>query len=84
MVPVAGGVEGEALRPLDFAPRPGAARRLFTDEQVASELRRLGEEQRPDGGWTVEFVSVSPAATLEWRAYTTVAAVALATIAASL
>ncbi len=77
VVPVQGGVEGEALRPLDFAARPGAARRLFPDELIASELRRLSAEQRADGGWTVEFVSVSPAAALEWRAYVTVAAVAL-------
>ena len=77
VVPVQGGVEGKALRPLDFARRPGVVRRLFPDELIASELRRLSAEQRADGGWTVQFVSVSPAAALEWRAYVTVAAVAL-------
>jgi hypothetical protein len=78
LVPVQGGVEGEALRPLDIAPRPaGAARRLFPDDLIAAELRRLAAKQRPDGGWTVEFTSASPAATLEWRAYATVQAVAL-------
>ncbi|MGH8928072.1 MAG: hypothetical protein ACRDWH_06955, partial [Acidimicrobiia bacterium] len=78
VVAVQGGVEGEAHRPLDFAPRPGgAARRLFADAIIAEELRRLAQGQRPDGGWTVDFVPASPAATLEWRAYATVRAIAL-------
>jgi hypothetical protein len=78
LVPVKGGVEGEALRPLDLAPWPdGAARTLFADDLVARELRRLAGAQQPDGGWTVEFVSVTPAAKLEWRAYATVGAVSL-------
>lgn len=77
VLPVEGGAEGEVLRPLDFAPRPGAARRLFHDTLITDELRRLSNGQRPDGGWTVEFKSASPAATLEWRAYATVHAVAL-------
>lgn len=78
VVPVPGGAEDEALRPLDLGPRPGsAALRLFPAGLIDQELRRLGDEQRPDGGWTVEFVSASPAATLEWRAYATVRAVEL-------
>lgn len=78
VVQVKGGAEGEAVRALDFAPRPaGAARRLFADDLVIEELRRLREGQRSDGGWTVEFASSSPAAALEWRAYATVQAVAL-------
>lgn len=78
VVPVQGGAAGEVLRPLDFAPRPtGAARRLFPDGVVDDELRRLAARQQPDGGWTVEFVSSSPAAALEWRAYATVDAVEL-------
>ena len=79
VVPVQGGAQGEALGPLDFAPRPtGAARRLFDAGLIAQELQRLAEGQRSDGGWTVDFVSSSPAATLEWRAYATVDAVATA------
>ncbi len=74
VVPVAGGVEGEAVRPLDLAPRPGPARRLFAGDAVDAELRRLAGEQRADGGWTVDFVSASPAGALEWRAYATVQA----------
>lgn len=78
IVPVAGGTETEALRPLDLARSPGAAaRRLFADHVVAAELRRLAAAQQPDGGWTVAFVSSSPAAALEWRAYATVGAVAV-------
>lgn len=77
VVAVAGGAEGEALRPLDFAPHAGPARRLFDDRLIEAELQRLAEGQQPDGGWTVDFVSSSPAATLEWRAYTTVGAIAI-------
>jgi hypothetical protein len=76
IVPVAGGAPDEALRPLDLAPRPdGPARRLFADGIVSAELARLAARQQPDGGWTVDFESYSPAAALEWRGYATVAAV---------
>jgi hypothetical protein len=78
VVAVQGGAEGEALRPLDFAPRPnGPARRLFSEAVIAQEWRRLINRRGRDGGWTVKFVSASPAATLEWRGYATVRAVAL-------
>lgn len=74
VVPVAGGDDGEALRPLDFAPHPdGPARRLFDERIIERELTRLVEAQHDDGGWTVDFKAGSPAAALEWRAYATVA-----------
>ena len=76
VIPVQGGTADEALRPLDVAPRPGPARRLFADGTVSAELDRLAARQQPDGGWTVDFESSSPAASLEWRGYATVAAVA--------
>lgn len=79
-VHVAGGLEDEMMRPLDFAPFPGRpARALFEDEVVAAELERLDREQQDDGGWRVDFASYSPAAELEWRGYATVAAVAILT-----
>jgi hypothetical protein len=78
LVPVAGGSEGETLRPLDFAPEPGtAARRLFTAEAVEADLRKLAADQDSDGGWHVDFASFSPAAALEWRGYKTVSAVSV-------
>ncbi len=78
LVPVAGGIEGETLRVLDFAPEPGsAARKLFTAEAVDADLRRLAAEQRSDGGWHVDFTNYSPAAELEWRGYKTVSAVSV-------
>ena len=77
VVPVEGGAEGEAIRPLDLAPRPdGAARRLFSDQIISCEHERLARRQQPDGGWAVDFPSVSPAASLEWRGYATVNAIA--------
>ena len=75
VVPVQGGAAGEALRALDLAPRAGAVRDLFAGDVVAGELDRLARGQQPDGGWTVDFESSSPAAALEWRGYATVAAV---------
>ncbi|TWF75678.1 hypothetical protein FHX44_111562 [Pseudonocardia hierapolitana] len=75
IVPVAGGAEGEALRPLDFAPTPGPARGLFSAETIAAELETLADAQHDDGGWSVDFDSYSPAAALEWRGYKTVSAV---------
>ncbi len=72
---VAGGVEDEYMRPLDFAPLPGGpARTLFSAAVVDAELRRLADAQQPDGGWPVVFASYSPAATLEWRGHRTVEA----------
>ena len=70
---VTGGAEDEYMRPLDFAPLPGGpARSLFAPEVVEAELERLGGAQQPDGGWTVDFASYSPAAALEWRGLRTV------------
>ncbi len=77
LVPVAGGIEGETLRALDFAPVPGSpASTLLRDGVIEAELDRLAERQQDDGGWTVDFASFSPAAALEWRGYATVQAVA--------
>jgi len=75
-VPVAGGAEGETLRPLDIAPDPGRpARALLDAEAVAADLRRLASEQRDDGGWTVDYLPISPAGSLDWRGYATVKAI---------
>jgi hypothetical protein len=75
---VEGGQEDEAIHPLDFAPEPDRpVRKLFTDEAIAADLARLAGLQADDGGWTVDFTSYSPMATLEWRGYMTVRAVAI-------
>ncbi|MFB4267134.1 hypothetical protein [Nonomuraea sp. GTA35] len=77
-VPVAGGTENEALRPLDFAPFPGRpVRDLFEPAVIAADLVRLAGEQRDDGGWTVDYARISPAGSLEWRGAATVNAVRL-------
>ena len=75
---VRGGAADEKMRPLDFAPYPDRpVRRLFAPETIAAELERLAGAQRDDGGWTVDFRSYSPQATLEWRGYMTVRAVSI-------
>ncbi|MDA0567061.1 hypothetical protein LG943_22475 [Streptomonospora sp. S1-112] len=75
---VADGAPGEAMRPLDVAPRPGRPLRAFIDpEVVAADLDRLAAGQDADGGWRVDWAARSPAGALEWRGHATVRAVAL-------
>ena len=77
-MPVEGGAPGESMRPLDFAPEPDRpSRELLSTEVIAADLDRLAGEQRPDGGWPVEWTCYSPAATLDWRGYLTVRAVTI-------
>jgi hypothetical protein len=78
LLPVIGGKEGETIRPLDYAPTPdGPARGLVAPDVIAAELTWLAEQQRPDGGWEVDFTSYSPAAALEWRGHATVRALSV-------
>ena len=78
VLPVEGGVEGEALRPLDYAPTPDSrVRRYVSTEAVDADLDRVATGQCDDGGWTVDFPSFSPAAALEWRGDATVRAVSV-------
>ena len=42
---------------------------------IEADLDRLEGGQQPDGGWTVDFESRSPAGKLDWRGFATVAAV---------
>jgi hypothetical protein len=75
-IPVRGGTEEEALRPLDIAPYPDRpARQLFEPDVIAADLERLAGLQREDGGWTVDYRPISPAGALDWRGYSTVRAV---------
>jgi hypothetical protein len=77
-LPVPGGAADEKLRPLDFTPVPDRPLRdLFAADAVAADLEQLAGEQRPDGGWTVDFASASPGAEREWRSYATVRAITI-------
>ncbi|WP_410660725.1 hypothetical protein [Amycolatopsis sp. lyj-112] len=78
LLAVAGGIEGETMRPLDFAPDPeGPARKLFKPDVVEADLRRLAGAQHDDGGWRVDYTSYSPAAALEWNGLFTVGTLSL-------
>lgn len=75
---VDGGAEEEYMRPLDFSPRPDRpARQLIDPKAVQDDLRRLAREQRPDGGWNVDFDTYSAASALEWRGNLTVGVLTL-------
>jgi hypothetical protein len=75
-LPVAGGAEGEAMRPLDLSPEPGRpTRRRIAAAVIDADLDRLEAEQRDDGGWDVDWAHWSAAGGLEWRGWATVRAV---------
>ncbi|MDO8211260.1 hypothetical protein [Conexibacter sp. CPCC 206217] len=77
-LPVHGGSDDEKLRPLQIAPLPDRPLRThFPADAIARHLAELEEEQRPDGGWTVDFPSSSPAGEMEWRGIATVEAIGL-------
>jgi hypothetical protein len=64
---------GETFTPLEYSPRPGArSRRMFEPEAVEGHLDALAAGQGDDGGWTFPWPEWSPAATLDWRGYTTI------------
>jgi hypothetical protein len=72
---VEGGVAGEAMNPLDFAPEPGRpVREFFPEAAIDAELGRLLAEQQDDFGWTVDWGSFSAAGAFEWRGWATVRA----------
>ena len=78
---VAGGLEDECLRPLDFSPYPDRPLRALIDPFViAVDRDRWAAGQQEDGGWTVDFTNYSPIAALEWRGYVTVRAISLLTV----
>jgi hypothetical protein len=75
---VEGGTEEEMLRPLDFAPYPDRpARELFAPEVISADLDRLAGLQQDDGGWVVDYLSISPAGSLDWRGHATVRAIGI-------
>ena len=70
-----GGVEGEALRPLDLSPRPRSrSRRLFSEDQIEAHLDAVESGQQPDGGWMFDWLAWSPAQTTDWRGNVTLRA----------
>ncbi|NYI07672.1 hypothetical protein [Allostreptomyces psammosilenae] len=78
VLPVEGGADGEAMRPLDFSPQPHRPlRALLAPDAVEADLTRLAAERQADGGWIVDWHSHSEAAALEWRGWSTVRALTI-------
>lgn len=84
LIPSSGalGVHGpdseEKLRPLTLSPLPGRPlRALMPAGAIERDLDALAAEQQPDGGWTVDFPSSSPAGASAWRGIATVQALSL-------
>lgn len=72
---VAGGAEGERLRPLDISPRPGSRSRvLFSDAEIDQHLDEVQDGQLEDGGWMFDWLAWSPAQTSDWRGNVTIRA----------
>jgi hypothetical protein len=70
-----GGVEGEALRPLDLSPRPGSrSRGLISETRIEAHLDAVESEQQQDGGWMFDWRAWSPAQTTAWRGIVTIRA----------
>src|SRR4051794_26978216 len=59
---VTGGTEDESLHPLDISPLPDhPSRELFAADVIAADLDRLAALQQDDGGWVVDYMTISPA-----------------------
>jgi hypothetical protein len=72
---VAGGAEGERLRPLDISPRPGSrSRELFAEAEIEAHLDDVERGQQQDGGWRFDWLAWSPAQTAAWRGTVTIRA----------
>jgi hypothetical protein len=70
-----GGVEGEALRPLDLSPRPDSRSRiLVSDPHIEAHLDAVENEQLQDGGWMFDWPAWSLAQTADWRGIVTIRA----------
>lgn len=71
-----GGAEGEALRPLDFSPRPDTRTRgvLVSERHIEAHLDAVEAEQQDDGGWMFDWPAWSLAQTADWRGVVTLRA----------
>jgi hypothetical protein len=67
------GATGFVHKVLDWAPRPDSyAAKFATEAEIGEHLRALVREQREDGGFPINWETVSPAVELEWRGWMTV------------
>ncbi len=65
--------EGYVHKVLDWAPkRDDYAGKFISAGDVQKHLQALIDQQQGDGGWPINFPSVSPGGELEWRGLVTV------------
>lgn len=58
--------------PLDWAPYPQhPLNSLFTEEQIQNDLDALQATQQADGGWAINWETISPSVAQEWRGIVT-------------
>jgi hypothetical protein len=77
-LPVAGGVEGEALPLTVLTPHPDRpSRALFDADAVDAALDAVAADQREDGGWDFDWLAWDPAVANETRGRMTVEAIKL-------
>lgn len=58
--------------PLDWAPYPQhPLRSLFSDQQIEEDLQALVQSQLPDGGWMINWQTISSDVENEWRSILT-------------
>jgi hypothetical protein len=62
--------EGYVQKVLDIAPSPDSyARKFVSEEMLTLHLDALIARQQEDGGWPINWVTVSPVVEWEWRGY---------------
>lgn len=61
--------------PLDWAPRPDSPLRpIFEDAEIDNDLDSLAAAQANDGGWRINWDTITPAVEYEWRGWKTIEA----------
>jgi hypothetical protein len=73
MVELTPGAPGRVHTPLDYAPLPSSVCRMLFDESlIEAHLDHLARAQQDDGGWAINFATVSEVSERAWRGHFTI------------